>query len=211
MKNDLIDLLARVKSVFERIQNYHFSNTIKPIDTVQAFFELFFELEQYQAPFAVNQSSIAKGTPKIYYVINSIYKTGKKGNPPKQKFFDIKNVEYNLYYYYRELKYSSDTGIVTMPDNFVNTYEVKIELNNLIILRTLKEFYEWLYTFSYNLLIINKLVLHISKAVIDLPKIFFTIQIKQEPVMIKNIYGYNFINSHDRHSNAKKYIQFSVV
>lgn len=76
-KEKLLRLLSKLQSIFDRIHFYYLEQGQIPTDPIVHFLELNFAMHERYVARALHNSVIAKGTPKIYYVLNSFYHKGK--------------------------------------------------------------------------------------------------------------------------------------
>lgn len=153
----LVNTIERLRDIFDIINNSSIIRSSYPIDPIVEFVEKAFIMPSYHYKFIIHNANIAKGTPKIYYVLNSVYRKGKKEAGGPQNYFSIRNLEYNAY--------------VDISNNNRALYEVKIEAGNIIARLNPVDFYKGLVVYSYHLILINKLLLSVWKFVLQLDRI----------------------------------------
>lgn len=75
--NKLYQLLSKLQSIFDRVHFYYLEQGQIAHDPIVNFLEQYFRMPERYVSRALNNSIIAKGTPKIYYVLSSFYYKGK--------------------------------------------------------------------------------------------------------------------------------------
>lgn len=77
MQSELLHLISRIQEIFNKIHAYKIQINKTADDPIVQFLENYFMMPERQIAYALHHAVVAKGTPKIYNVLNSIYYKGK--------------------------------------------------------------------------------------------------------------------------------------
>lgn len=77
MQSELLNLISRIQDIFNKIHAYKIQIDKTADDPIVQFLENYFMMPERQIAYALHHAVVAKGTPKIYNVLNSIYYKGK--------------------------------------------------------------------------------------------------------------------------------------